>query len=452
MNLLDKKLRFGAFVLALTLFISCEETGDFGLDDDDISPVDFFSETIDVTSAVLLIDSIPSDDTQTLLVGNISNNDFGTTEARAFAKLNLNRSSLVPLFEDVVLDSVQMNIRFNYIHNPEQNVIDLTLREVATGQILDIENYLTTSDQPTLKRVEFGGPLVEIGRQTFAVEDLDSTYVLDINSEWATTLFELLKANDPIVVNQGSFESTFFGGLAFISGPSSTGAFGIEATTFAEGETAVAANLVFYFSQTASNGTSSVGFQHALTFGNAKHFYTLTTDRTGADTEIVEDSEIAYEPPSGLRYIQEGNAIVTKLDISAFGDFSEANPDVTINFGEMTIGPLEERPAENGSPPNELVLYLTDSKNTLIPDRGAFRGVQRDATNQLGSSATITMIYDSETNSYKSSLTSFLQAYHAGSFQRNELILFTTNMDSSLDGMVLDPDNIKIKIFYSQLK
>ena len=55
MNLLDKKLRMGAMVMALFLLISCEESGDFALGDLDISPVDFFSENIAITSSVLLI-------------------------------------------------------------------------------------------------------------------------------------------------------------------------------------------------------------------------------------------------------------------------------------------------------------------------------------------------------------------------------------------------------------
>ncbi len=452
MNLLDKKLGLGAVLMALILFSSCEEAGNFGLGDDDVSPVDFFSENIPITSQVLLIDSIPSDDGETLLVGSVNNSDFGTSVARSFSVVNLNKETLVDLLPDAVLDSAKMNLKFNYIHNTEKTVLDLQIGELTQGSIFDSLSYFTKSESPRVVTNILTGEPIVIAEQIIEVENLDSTYIIDMDPVWALELFNLLRDNDPRVADQESFREQFLPGIAFIGGPFTTGAFGIETVVGGDGETSVASNIVLYFHQTAPNGTGDINFTLIMTFNDAKHFFTLETDRTGSDTEIVQDFGTAYEPATDMRYIQEGNGIVTKIDVSGLRDFTEARPDVVVNFAQLTIGPLESRPTINGEPPQELILYLTDDRNTLIPDGNAFRGIQRDGGNQIASSATITLDYDAETNSYSGSVSSFVQSYHAEIFQRDEWVLFTGNMNTSLNGMVLDPNNIELKIFFSELK
>jgi uncharacterized protein DUF4270 len=447
MNLLDKKLRIGAMVMALFLLISCEESGDFALGDLDISPVDFFSENIAVTSSVLLIDSIPTDSNDNLLVGTMENDQFGYTKGQAYAKLNLNKEQLVDILDDAVLDSAHFNFKLNYKHNVDLNVFDLIIGAVIPNSIHDTVTYYTDSNAPRVLKDKITGQPVEIGRGRVDVGDLDSVITMDLNDEWAVKFFNDLKAQDPRLNDQESFETQYLGGLAFIPGDFNTGMFGIE--------TVEESNMVLYFHQTSPTGTGFINFSQVLTYHDAKHFYVLEHDKSGSDIAEVQERATAYEPSSGLRYIQEGNGIVTKFDLSAFGDFVESNPDVIINFADLIIGPIQQPFNLNDPPPQTLLLYITDEQNTLIKDRSIFRGIQKDSdstTGVIGSSNTIALDYDPTTNSYKGSMTSFIQSYHAGVFQRNEVLLFTSNMNSSVNGVVLDPDNIELKIFYSELK
>lgn len=447
MNLLDKKLRIGAVFMALFLLISCEESGDFVLGDLDISPVDFFSEKIEITSSVLLIDSIPTDSNDNILIGTLENDQFGRTEAQAFTILNLNKEQLVVILDDAILDSAHFNFKLNYKHNEDFDVLDLIIGAVIPNSIEDTVSYYTDSDAPRVLQDKVSGLPVEIGRGRVNVGDLDSVITMDLNDEYALNFFNDLKNEDPRLANQETFESQYLGGLAFIPGDFNTGAFGIEMVE--------ASNMILYFHQTSPTGTGIINFTQELSYHDAKHFYVLENDKSGSEVEEIIESATAYEPSSGLRYIQEGNGIVTKFDISAFREFSESKPDMIVNFAEITIGPIQNQFNLNDPPPETLLLYITDGQNTLIKDRTIFRGIQRDSestTGVISSSNTIELDYDVSTKSYTGSMTSFIQSYHGGVFQRDELLLFTINMNSSLNGLVLDPENIDLEIFYSELK
>jgi hypothetical protein len=447
MNLLDKKLRMGAMVMALFLLISCEESGDFVLGDLDISPVEFFSENVAITSSVLLIDSIPTDSNDNLLIGSLDNDQFGRTEAQGFSKLNLNKEQLVDLLDDAILDSAHFNFKFNYKHNDDLNVLDLIIGAVIPNSIEDTVSYYTDSNAPRTLIDKVSGLPLQIGRGRVDVGDLDSIITIDLDDAWALKFFNDLKDKDPRLDNQETFESQYLGGLAFLPGEFNTGMFGIEAVE--------ESNMILYFHQTSPTGTGFINFTQELTYHDAKHFYVLESDKSGSEVAEVVESATSYEPSSGLRYIQEGNGIVTKFDISDFGEFSESNPDIIINFADLIIGPIQEPFNLNDPPPQTLLVYITDEQNTLIKDRNVFRGIQRDSESTLGvisSSSTISLDYDPSTKSYKGSMTSFIQSYHGGVFQRDELLLFTNNMNGSVNGLVLDPENINLKVFYSELK
>jgi len=434
-------------VMALFLLISCEESGDFALGDLDVSPVDFFSENIAITSSVLLIDSIPTDSNDNILVGSLENDQFGHTNAQGFAKLNLNKEQLVDILDDAVLDSAHINLKLNYIHNDELNVFDIIIGAIVPNEIQDTVTYYTDSQVPrVLIDKENGGP-VQIGRGRFDVESLDSVITLDVNDAYALKLFNDLKAKDERLDDQESFETQYLGGLGFLPGEFNTGMFGLEMVE--------ESSMILYFHQTSPTGTGFINFTQELTFHDAKHFYVLNNDKSGSEVEEIVDRATAYEPSSGFRYIQEGNGIVTKLDISAFSDFVESKPDVIVNFADLVIGPIQQPFNLNDQPPQTLLLYITDDQNTIIKDRSVFRGIQKDSDSTvgvIGSSNTIALDYDSDTKSYKGSMTSFIQSYHAGIFKRDEIVLFTSNMNSSLNGLVLDPENIELKVFYSELK
>ena len=77
MNLSGKKKSWWAIITCLLLFSSCEEKGSFGLGSEDVAPIEFSSADINVSSSVVLLDSIRSSGVGTLLVGRLQDENFG---------------------------------------------------------------------------------------------------------------------------------------------------------------------------------------------------------------------------------------------------------------------------------------------------------------------------------------------------------------------------------------
>lgn len=433
MNLLDKNKSFGALVLGLFLFISCEENGSFGLNGDDVAPVEFSSTDISVTSSVVLLDSIRSSSAGTLLVGNFQNATFGSIEGTGYNRLNLNRQSLFQVASQAILDSVRLNLTFNYQYDTSAMATNWGLEMFSLGRPVTDTVHITTDNIVVSSTLLASGEL--------DITKLDSLYAIDVDETWGNEIFELLRLEDPVVLNQEAFE-TFFRGVAFKALPGVTpNVLGIEISENS--------NITFYYREPSASGEIDRALAHVMSFHTVPNFYGLEIDRAGTPTAIIDQFGVEIEPASGKRYVQSGAGIVTKIDLSVLNDFIQTEPRI-VNLAEISVGPIDVL-NDNLPPPPFLNLLITDEENTRIKDQGRFRTIQSDGNNQIASSNPVLLIYDAETRTYKGSITSYIQTYFSGQFRRNELMLYPSNMTTGVNGASFNPEDIKIKIIFSEL-
>lgn len=434
MNLLDKNKSLGALVIGLFLFISCEENGSFGLNGDDVAPVEFSSIDIGVTSSVVLLDSIGSSSVGALLVGQYNNATFGDLEARGYSRLNLNRGSIFQIASEGVLDSVRLNLRFNYVYDTSAMASNWGVEMFSLARPVTDTIHITSDNTVISSRLLSAGDL--------QVTKLDSTYVLPMDEAWGADLFERLKTEDATVADQEAFES-FFRGVGFVARSGvSPNILGIEMTENS--------NITMYFREPSSSGEIDRALTHTMNFHTVPSFYGLDLDRAGTPTEAFQEFETEYLPASDKRFIQSGAGIVTKINISDFRNFLTDDPRI-INLAEITIGPIDQL-NDNIPPPESMFLVITDERNTLIKDRGNFRSIQLDGDSQIGSGSPVSLVYDAETRTYRGSITSYIQSYFAGRFQRDELMIYPSNMATGLSGVSFDSEDIKLKIIFSELR
>lgn len=434
MSLLDKNKSLGALVLGLFFFISCEEKGSFGLNGDDVAPVEFSSEDINITSSVVLLDSIRSSSTGTLLVGAFQNSTFGTFDAIGYSRLNLNRPSLFQVASEAILDSVRLNLTFNYIYDTSAVAANWGLEMYVLGRPVTDTLHITTDDLQVSSRV--------LSSANIEVTKLDSTYSIVVDQDWGQDLFDRLKVEDPLVADQEAFE-TLFRGVAF------TAKDGVEPNILGV-ELSENSNITLYYREPSNTGEIDLEVTHEMNFHTVPNFYGLQLDRSGTPTAGIQDFAVEYMPASSKRYVQAGAGILTKINISEFRDFITEDPRI-INLAEITIGPID-LPTTTTEPPESLYLVITDDRNTLIKDQGNFRSIQRDGDSQIGSSNPVELVFDAETMIYSASITSYLQSYFSGVFQRDELMIYPSNMTTGLNGISFDPEDIKLKIIYSELR
>ena len=435
MNLLAKIRLFGALILGLILFNSCEERDEFGLNSDDVAPVEFLTEQIPISSAIVALDSINTSRIGLAMVGRLNDPQFGQLDASSYLAFSLNELNLPSLTEDAVLDSAKLAFSVSYLYDSSLLNRRLSISAFEIGEEFIDTTYISTS---TLIN---SGNLLALG--TVNVVDLDSIYQIDLNNTWANSVVQGLIDEDAAFETEEAFVE-FFRGLVLTAQSSTFNMFGLlPRQNF---------DINIYYTDLDEEGNEVNGVVNFDT-GSRPYFFNVNTDRSASRISEVIDIQTAYDQPE-KRVVQCGAGLVTKLDLSGLEGFSTEHADDIVNFAEIEIGPIDEL-ITGDTPPVALFLYLTDKRNSLIRDRERFRSIQEDGFNVLGTSSTsvpVILFYDEDTRTYKASVTSYVQAYLANEFRRNEVFLYPADMSTSVNTLVVDPSDINLNIFYSQLR
>lgn len=437
MNLLAKIRVFGALMMALIIFNSCEESGSFGLGADDISQVQFSSDSISIGTSIVWIDSINTADLGRVVIGEHQNSGFGAMSATGYVGLDLNETAQPILISGDRFDSAKLNVSINYLFDTTSLERTFNPRAYQIGEPFPNNSAYNT-------QTEFDQSSTLIATGDFQIDSFDSTYALDVDTDWANLVFEGIRNNLSSFQSQAGFEQ-FFPGFVFRHEGSSNNLFGISAGEDFE--------LVLYYSQPANDGTGTFR-NREITLNNSGRtsFYNLTVDRSLTDFAFVNAKHVAFDA-GNKAVVQSGAGLVTLLDLSDFQRFTDENSDnsIIINLAEIRIGPIDELP--NGiAPPSSLSLLLTDERNTVIEDGASFRSIQRDGASILSSRAPLELLFDSQSRSYVASVTTFTQAYFNNVFRRDKVFIYPNGINQSANGFTIDPSNIQIKIFYSQLR
>ncbi|MGW8122193.1 DUF4270 family protein [Roseivirga echinicomitans] len=423
----------GALFLGLTLLFSCEKNGGFGFGSDDVSPVEFSIETVGTTSSVVLLDSIVSSNLGMGFIGNIDDQDVWKVKATTYAKMRLNFEELNDISEDAILDSVKLSIKFGYLYKDFAKTARLKV-SLLSEQIYDTLHITTNSTAISNELVAAGNVLVD---------NFDSVYTINVDLNFANELFELLRNESSEVASQEAFEAAY-PGLAFQTEDNSTNAYGIVMDP-------KVTMIDFYYREKSSDGVVNVPSTHKITIGDLIHYYGLELDRTGTSLNVVTNTNQEYLPSTGLRYIQAGAGIVTKINFSELETFANLKPDVIVNTAQVSIGPIKD-PVDGVTPPTRLLLLLTDAGNRVIKDGNNIRAIQQDGANPINSGSPLLLVYNDETKTYTGSITSFVGYYLSDVFRRNNFFIAPPSINGELGSIVFRPEDFKLKVFYSELK
>lgn len=210
-------------------------------------------------------------------------------------------------------------------------------------------------------------------------------------------------------------------------------------------------------------------------------FNEIKSNRTGTDVQIINQYFTDYDPPSGLRYVQNGVGLFTKLDLSAFVNFLEADtvPNMAINAAQLIIENIED--PGSLAPPNELYLRVLDPDNRLrkFNRQRTAEARTRDQKilakyNNLARTLDIdvarvnndsvftvfsdfgsylSLSYNSTNNSYQGFLTLFAQEMaieEADKPRFRHYILYPLNAGKTLNRVAFHKNNIKLRVYYTR--
>ena len=483
---------------ALALLASCDKGTDLNVDLPDTTAISTEYQDFPLAVATVRLAPVQSLKTDRYLVGRLTDNVAGTTEARAyFNLLTTGRVDSLPSKLPLpVLDSAVVVLGFEKVYGSTTTPVRFDV--LRLGAPLD-ERQVYNSETPT----PTGGPIArnltsrldrtqqqilvaavaaDPTKGTGAVPAVTTTIpdptvrlllqrravaatptrpaLAAVPSEFVDSLFARLSSTS---VNFGQAQlDNLLKGLAIV--PSA----GHSASVVSFGR-GLDARITLYFRATAiARRTYSIVFGPALSGGGTvspvrdPRYYTRIT--TALPAGLAALANRAGAVPAGVlggtSYVQEGTGLGTRVTFQGL-EALKATPNLTVNRAEIRV-PV--KPFSNALFGNPLFLYAVevDAGNNALQRTVNFlpsdRVVQADGANQLGGGFPATSKLENGASSqayYSLPITNYLDAFLKDKLEGNPaaLVLVPSTQTSgtlSLNRAVLDANNITLRVYYSK--
>lgn len=528
MNLLAKRAGLLLSAAVLIFFVSCEDDSYLlGIKGKTKFKGIYHEIVFDGDkSSVVLLDSVFTDQytisaspvnpyAYRYLIGYYNDVDFGTVQADLFASFLPNDAPSSPTImgkdqTGLVLDSATVQLLFDYyVYGPEMAINENVVAYELSDTLTFFERYINTTTVAhkgvPIANLKFKklskGVLKSINLTQIKLEeqlDLGSAYrdtlllhgrlnldeQEDVSGyEWRLFGYLNSKGDSALI---GKYVTDFrvaFPGLAFVSSQSGR-ILGLNPLN------ALSKVTIHYHSSTASSLTTALYFT-PFPYVGANAFNTITTTRTGALAGISSPKQSYFpynDPDSPERYIQEGSAVITELDLSDYYSFIDTLEDIVINSAELSLA-VKDYPAGMAPVPNLYALLMKKDGNNIIPldmdiQEDSLKMVEiagnvfTDLGNfslspELSYSSPLTLSYDKNTRKYTGYATMFFQRLfnnkHNPEFNIERIgfypatapvlkiltagasgsPLLTTGTGNSVNRTILDATGIKLKLYYT---
>ena len=485
MNLWVK--RAGQLLAAALFLMSCEDDSYLLGFQNKNKKFNVRYQQFSLPSSVVLVDSIITDNqdfSSRLLVGQYQDLSFGTVRTEVYTQIFPVTTSI--LSAEAVYDSVTIRVRLDFY---SYGKLGESEERFAIHELTEGFHDLTDSiGRRYYYNTTMAYDPTPMGEATCIVHTDSLSKHAALGSNADTIMFQGKLSDDfglKLFSRAQAVEDTlrsefahYMKGLVFVPSQSEM-VVGLNTTS-------VTQVMLHYHTATDTvtrlyrMGYSNIG---AIGFNN------ITTARTGDLAAITQPYE-GYVPPSGLRYLQNGSPVVTKLDLSEFYSFITGSADgVTDSITHMEVNNAEiscsVAPSPDGqSPPSNLYFRVMNSddlyyNNARSEDREfmeefyTFSGDVPSLQRSFGlyyypgndtSTEWIKLEYDSKSNKYVGFATLFIQNL----FQRKEaarkegttpkqlqylaLVPYTPPTARSVDRAVIDANSIKLKVTYTTPK
>ena len=485
MNLWVRILRQLTLVSVALFFFSCEdESGLLGFKNPNKKfRVGYVDIPLNVSS-VFSIDSLQTDlrpqieGGQTrivdgILVGEYLDNELGKVTASSYLTI-YPAPPATALPSTAVYDSITVQFRLNfygYGFSGEKN-LSFSVHEI-TGDTLTLfggNRYYSSSPAPSFSAEPLGQASITVNYDSLKKEAVSAANQQDtllatgrLSDDFGSRIFEAIRAGFTTSAQHRLFKSQIKG-LALIPG-SEPGILGLNAVNnFGQ----LSRVIVHYHTLTDAGAVAdtlirTLGVEYAS-------FTKIEADRTGTELAGMQLYQ-SMEPQNGMRYVQGGAPLVTKIDLAPFYAFADTVDNILINSAEMVI---ENVTSPAGADPHGTFLFRLMNNNSdlfLNNKIAADRDLASDyfvLTSQseyyyfasTDGSVPATISYDDDDNAYSGFMTLFAQSLFMNKNDGegvNEnrlkyLALYPADPPAprSVTRTVFPKDNLRLRIYYTR--
>ncbi|HEY0742870.1 MAG TPA: DUF4270 family protein [Chryseosolibacter sp.] len=479
MNLWAKSLRQLSFVAVALFFFSCEDENTLLGFRNPVPKFDVSFVEIPLTSNVQRIDSIITDNkggSGSLIVGQYYDMTFGEVKAESYLQVSHVGGAAIP--QDAVLDSITFQVRYNFYHYgfDDSRIFQFRIHELTEGLDRTLVKRYFYNDAVGYNTVPMALTKVIVDADT-----LKKHYAANLNSQ--DTLLST------VTLPREFGEKIFRMAQLYTFTPDSTGD---DVTTRKEVDAFYQTVKGLALAPTENNGMLGLRILnnfsgvrlHYRTFSSGAVKDTLTrffpfggpsfsgvqVTRTAPLSALLPYQSLTEPTTSGPRFVQSGNPVITKLDLTNFYSFVDTVGSIIINEAALVIDGVESpatTPAiskmglkimnENNSFAN---IRVTQDRTDLAPyfTRGmiitdvAHYFISPEIPTQQASVASI----DFSDGRYAGLITLFSQQLLKlrESTQRpiNYIGLYPVapSVSSSVHRTVFNAENVKLRIYYTK--
>ncbi|GJM30051.1 MAG: hypothetical protein DHS20C17_26860 [Cyclobacteriaceae bacterium] len=441
-------------LIFFSALFSCEDPSSLGIDlIDDNDDIDVLYSEIPLQLKVVQLDSINTTNRGIMMTGEYADLDFGNLKVQSY--LRVLPPSAAPQIPETVLtaDSVTMDFRLNYFFGPEQVIHELAIHQL--NEQVDPERIYYSSDSTPFDPTS-------VIDSSFMISEKDTLISLDL-SPLKDDLFAALKTYVDDSAGTAAFLEQFKG-FTLITNPGSSAVLG-----FNNAHTESTMNLYY---------TTNDSVVNTVSFRYSSYYNQIIADYTGTELDGIQ-TLTDFEPASGNVYLQAGAGLVPKIDFQPYYDFidSDTAGTIVINKAELVFDNLQ---ALDGAiaPPLQMSFYYTDDTNEIIMvgDEIQFPGtIQIDQVyisatrNNLDPFTTslrsVRAEFDTTRVSYSPEITLFLQFIADGALKREDIDKVLAmpysfveaptsvrDVGRNVDRFIIEPNDVRLEIFYTKLK
>jgi hypothetical protein len=476
MNLWAKSLKQLPVLAVALFFFSCEDdTSIIGYKNPNKK---FNVQFVDIPleSSVILMDSTITDiadGSGFVLAGEYFDPVFGNIHAQPFLQISTNTATKV--VADAIYDSASIQFRLNFYAYGFSGTDSLSF---SVRELTDTLSYSGKNRYYTTSSVNYSAE--EIARVSVLVDsdDLDTlsltggrdTLLLAgaLDETYAKNLLTIAKTNPDSILHYFDRFKKVVKGLTLVP-EEPNGVLGLNVSSSLS-------KIVIYYHIVDTNGNEkklerTFGFNQSFLVNTS--FTQILNDRTG--TELA--TAVPYEAMDlSARYLQSGNRVMTKLDLTNFYNFADTVENIMINSAEIVIenpdaspGTLphsaallrimndENRFVKSGDPADslELLKYYVAADGNYSNHQ---YHVLADRPDAQYSPAVVG--YDRDDNRFSGFITLFAQSMFRNkkvgdAINENRIKLLglyglSPEMNRSVSRTVFGKDNIKLRIYYTR--
>lgn len=444
--------KFGLILGLPFLIFACEEPGEIGLElnPDNGAFVAKYSE-IPIPSSIFQYKDIFSDNATRIdeferpvyggrwLVGAYMTQDFGKIESTAFIGFYLSGAGFKG--ENFIFDSLVLKIKVDYLYGTNfMGNKRFYVHELTEG-IKSDSLYLTSNTTP-YDPTPVGEFNIDISG--FDTTKIDSVFSTRLSDDFGIKFLDEAKRDTMTYHDNVEFRK-FFNGIALVPDNNDNVIIGVHA----ESESTY---MRMYIHDT--NDTTYFDFivQGLDTGGiNITRYYNhIDLDKTGAPIDVITDYHKGFETQNGKSYVQASAGIMTKLNITPYLNFTDTIEHLIINRAELEIPVVEYANFLEPSP--AFNLYVGDQNNKFVEELDS-------ASSKITYKTVGSVTFDKQSGVnkgiYNGNITTYIQDLTSGNSEDTVLIIGQTSLWNSVVSVnqgIIDKNNIKLKIYYSELK